>query len=98
MGNAVDQLLLTGNQRINVIGHLVKGHPKPVKAGEKAPAATVSMGTTDSSTDKHRVHKNIDAFDRNACCLADLVADLVHNASRKNLYVDTVINNNMQGN
>ncbi|SAW52540.1 Uncharacterised protein [Klebsiella pneumoniae] len=33
MGDAVNQLLFAGNKRINVIGHLVKGHPEPLEAG-----------------------------------------------------------------
>ena len=33
MRNAVDQLLLAGNQGVDVIGHLVEGNTEPVKTG-----------------------------------------------------------------
>ncbi|MNB96805.1 hypothetical protein D3C75_440190 [compost metagenome] len=33
MGDAVDQLFLTGNQGVDIIGHLVKGHAETLKAG-----------------------------------------------------------------
>lgn len=40
MGDAVDQLLLAGDQGIDVIRHLVKRHPQPVQTGRR-----VKMGT-----------------------------------------------------
>ena len=33
MRNAVDKLLLAGNQGVDVIGHLVKGNTETVKTG-----------------------------------------------------------------
>ncbi|MNZ49772.1 hypothetical protein D3C78_675480 [compost metagenome] len=40
MGDTVYQLFLAGDQRIDVIRHLVKGHPKPVQTGGR-----IEMGT-----------------------------------------------------
>ena len=33
MRNTIDQLLLAGNQGVDVIGHLVEGNTEPVKTG-----------------------------------------------------------------
>ena len=58
----------------------------------------LSVKDSQNSAYQHRININVNIFYGDNRCFRNLIADLVHNAPGKNLYVDTVVNNNVKSN